>query len=73
PGIRSSINPGKSCPSLAAIGQSPVNHCEGWYNSSSGPTWKIGSANRHPYLYMAAHRALTARNMPPLALRAEYR
>ena len=31
PGIRSSINPGKSCPSLAAIGQSPVTHCEGWY------------------------------------------
>src|SRR4029079_11677490 len=30
-GTRSSINPGKSCPSLAAIGQSPVNHCEGWY------------------------------------------
>ena len=26
-----------------------------------------------PYLYMAAHRALTAWNMPPLALRAEYR
>src|SRR3979411_754652 len=32
-GTRSSINPGKSCPSLAAIGQSPVNHCEGWYKS----------------------------------------
>ena len=30
---RSSINPGKSCPSLAAIGQSPVNHCEGWYTA----------------------------------------
>ena len=30
-GTRSSINPGKSCPSLAAIGPSPVNHCEGWY------------------------------------------
>src|SRR5258707_3607732 len=30
-GTRSSINRGKSCPSLAAIGQSPVNHCEGWY------------------------------------------
>jgi hypothetical protein len=31
PGIRSPINPGKSCPSLAAIGQSPVTHYEGWY------------------------------------------
>src|SRR3979409_2198715 len=31
PGTRSSISPGKSCPSLAAIGQSPVTHCEGWY------------------------------------------
>src|SRR3981081_389924 len=40
-GTRSSINPGKSCPSLAAIGQSPVNHCEGWY-VSPGP----GSQNR---------------------------
>ena len=27
----STFNPGKSCPSLAAIGQSPVTHCEGWY------------------------------------------
>ena len=35
PGIRSSINPGKSCPSLAAIGQSPVTHCEGWYKRES--------------------------------------
>ena len=35
-GTRSSINPGKSCPSLAAIGQSPVNHCEGWYYLSLG-------------------------------------
>src|SRR5260370_38984661 len=26
------IDRGKSCPSLAAIGQSPVTHCEGWYN-----------------------------------------
>src|SRR6476619_4088249 len=34
-GTRSSINPGKSCPSLAAIGQSPVNHCEGWYETRS--------------------------------------
>ena len=34
PGIRSSINRGKSCPSLAAIGQSPVTHCEGWYEPS---------------------------------------
>jgi Winged helix-turn helix/DDE superfamily endonuclease len=29
-GTRSSISPGKSCPSLAAIGQSPVTHCEDW-------------------------------------------
>ena len=48
PGIRSSINRGKSYPSPAAIGQSPVTHCEGWYNSSSDPTWKIGSAKRRP-------------------------
>ena len=34
-GIRSSINPGKACPSLAAIGQSPVTHCEGWYKRES--------------------------------------
>ena len=34
-GTRSSINPGKSCPSLAAIGQSPVNHCEGWYKGQT--------------------------------------
>ena len=31
PGTRSSISPGKSCPSLAAIGQSLVTHCEDWY------------------------------------------
>ena len=30
----STFNPGKSCPSLAAIGQSPVTHSEGWYNSA---------------------------------------
>ena len=34
PGIRSSINRGKSCPSLAAIGQPPVTHCEACYYSS---------------------------------------
>ena len=37
PGTRSSISPGKSCPSLAAIGQSPVTHCEDWYKV--GPTF----------------------------------
>src|SRR4051794_37185715 len=31
PGTRSSTNPGKSCPSLAVIGQSPVTYCEDWY------------------------------------------
>jgi hypothetical protein len=31
PGTRSLINHGKLCPSLAAIGSSPVNHCEDWY------------------------------------------
>ena len=31
PGTRSSISPGKSCPSLAAIGQSLITHCEDWY------------------------------------------
>ena len=30
---RSSTSPGKSCPSPAAIGHSPVTHCEGWYQS----------------------------------------
>jgi hypothetical protein len=33
PGTRSSTSPGKSCPSPAAIGLVPVNHCEGWYNA----------------------------------------
>jgi hypothetical protein len=28
------INHGKLCPSLAAIGSSPVNHCEDWYKLS---------------------------------------
>jgi hypothetical protein len=27
------INHGKLCLSLAAIGSSPVNHCEDWYQS----------------------------------------
>src|SRR3981189_1717166 len=31
PGTNSLINHGKLCPSLAAIGSSPVNHCEDWY------------------------------------------
>jgi hypothetical protein len=31
PGTLSSISPGKSCPSLAAIGQSLITHCEDWY------------------------------------------
>jgi DDE superfamily endonuclease len=31
PGTRSSTSPGKSCPSLAVIGQSPVTYCEDWY------------------------------------------
>ena len=31
PGTRSSTSPGKSCPSLAVIGQSPVTCCEDWY------------------------------------------
>ena len=31
PGTRSSINLGKSCPSLAAIGQSSVTQSEDWY------------------------------------------
>src|SRR6476659_7325690 len=33
PGTRSSTSPGKSCPSLAVIGQSPVTYCEDWYKS----------------------------------------
>jgi len=37
PGTRSSTSPGKSCPSLAVIGQSQVTHCEGWYNA-----WRTG-------------------------------
>jgi hypothetical protein len=31
PGTASSISPGKSCPSRAATGHSPVKHSEGWY------------------------------------------
>jgi hypothetical protein len=34
---------------------------------------RVGETVANPYPYMAAHRALTAWNMPPLALRAEYR
>ena len=33
PGTRSSTSPGKSCPSLAVIGQSPVTYCEDWYKT----------------------------------------
>ena len=36
PGTRSLINHGKLCPSLAAIGSSPVNHCEDWYKRRDG-------------------------------------
>src|SRR3954464_2909064 len=36
PGTRSSTSPGKSCPSLAVIGQSPVTYCEDWYKFCVG-------------------------------------
>ena len=36
PETRSSISPGKSCPSLAVIGQSPVTYCEDWYKRADG-------------------------------------
>src|SRR6266446_9074665 len=31
PGTRSSISPGRSCPSRAAIGRAWVTQCEDWY------------------------------------------
>src|SRR4030095_1650978 len=35
PGTRSSISPGRSCPSRAAIGRAWVTQCEDWYYSQS--------------------------------------
>src|ERR1700730_8001447 len=39
PGTRSSISPGRSCPSRAAIGRAWVTQCEDWYKPGS----KIGT------------------------------
>src|SRR5215471_1633140 len=36
PGTLSSISPGRSCPSRAAIGQTWVIQCEDWYDPSHG-------------------------------------
>src|SRR5215471_15465930 len=37
PGTLSSISPGRSCPSRAAIGRTWVIQCEDWYNIPPGP------------------------------------
>ena len=59
-GTRSSINPGKSCPSLAAIsGQSPVNHCEGSYTDATRMT-----AHLHwPHLLPGVRCSLSKRQL----------
>src|SRR6266516_4537768 len=55
PGTPSSISPGKSCPSLTAIGRSSVTLCEGWYSRLLG---RLGTSQFDRCLILVAEEGL---------------